>query len=81
MTHKILGDLETKTDYLIPNRKLDLVLINKNKRTCHLLDFVILADNKVKIKENKKIDKYLGISRELKKPNNLGTWGWRGYQL
>ena len=49
-------------------RRLDLVLINKkNKRTCCLVDFAILADNRVKIKESEMIDKYLDLARELQK--------------
>ena len=31
------------------------------------MDFAILADYEVKIKENEKIDKYLDLARELKK--------------
>ena len=42
--HKIL--------YPIPART-NLVLINK-KRTCHLVDFAVPADHKVKMKENEK---------------------------
>ena len=30
------------------------------------MDFAILADHRVKIKENKKRDKYLDLARELK---------------
>ena len=31
------------------------------------MDFVLLADHKVKLKENEKRDKYLDLARELKK--------------
>ena len=42
-------------------RKPDLVIINKEKkkrkkRTCYIVEFAILADHRVKIKENKKRD-------------------------
>ena len=56
-THKILWNFEIQTDYLFPARIQDLVLIKK-KRTYNLEDFVILADQRVKIKEKEKIDKY-----------------------
>ena len=48
------------------------VMINKKekKRTCHLVDFVIPADCRVKIKENKR-DKYLDLARELKSLWNM----------
>ena len=44
----------------------NLMLINKKKRTCHQVDFAIPADDRVKIKESQKKDKYLDIARELK---------------
>ena len=37
----ILWDLEIQTDYLIPARRPDLVLINKKKRTCWIVDFAV----------------------------------------
>ena len=49
----------------IPVRIQDLVLINK-KSTCHLIDFAVPADNRVKMKESEKIDKYLDVAREQK---------------
>ena len=53
-THKILWDFEIKTDHLIPARRPDLVLINKKERPCHLVDFAVPTDRRVKLKENKK---------------------------
>ena len=35
------------------------------------MDFLVLADHRVKIKESKKIDEYLDISHELKKVRNM----------
>ena len=35
------------------------------------MDFALSADHRMKIKENKKIDKYLNITRELKKAMNM----------
>ena len=53
-TLKILRYFETQADYLIPVRKPDL--INKKKRTCHLVDFAVPVDQRVTIKESEKID-------------------------
>ena len=64
-THKILRDFEIQTDHQIPGRISDQVLINKNQKTYHLMNFAVPADHGVKIKENEKRDKYL--ARELKK--------------
>ena len=50
---------------LIQSQTEDLVLINKKKKICHLVDFAIPADNGVKIKEN------LNLARQLKKMWNM----------
>ena len=39
----------------------------KKKRTCRIVDFAVPAGHRVKLKENKKKDKYLDLARELKK--------------
>ena len=39
-------------------------LINKKKRTCKIIDFVISAYHRVKIKESEKKAKYLDLTRE-----------------
>ena len=49
-THNILWDFEIKTDHLIPARRPYLVLINKKKRICQLVDFAIPANHRVKMK-------------------------------
>ena len=58
---------EIQTDHPIQARKADLELINKKKRTCHLVGLVVPADHWEKIKESEKIDKCLDLTRELKK--------------
>ena len=57
-THKILWNLEMWTDHLIPVR----ILINKKKRTCHLVKFAAQADQRVKVK-GVKLDKYLDLNK------------------
>ena len=44
---------------------------NKKKRTWQIVDFAILADHWVKLKENENKDKYLDLARELKKLRNM----------
>ena len=65
-TYKLLWDFDKQTDHLISTRRLDLIIINKKKRTCRIVDFAFLADHRVKLKENEKKDKYLNLARELK---------------
>ena len=49
----------------------DLMLVNRKKRASQLGDFVVLADYKLKIKENEKLDKYQNLARALKKLWNM----------
>ena len=57
-------------EYLIQARKPYLVLIYK-KRTCHIMDFAVLANNTMKAKEGVKLDKYLDFARGLRKLWNM----------
>ena len=62
-------------DHLIPTRRPNLVIINKKekkKKNC-IVDFIILAENRVKIKENDKRGEYLDLARELRI-----MWNMRG---
>ena len=46
---------------------LYLIIVNKKERTCRIVYFAAPADHRVKLKEWEKRDKYLVLSRELKK--------------
>ena len=70
-SHKLLLDFNIQTDHLIPDRKPDLIIINKKKRICKIVDFVVPADHRINLKESGKIDKYLALARELKKLWNM----------
>ena len=51
--HKILQDFEIQTNHPNLARRSDRVLINKKKIMCHLVDFAISADHRVKMKKKK----------------------------
>ena len=51
--HKIIWDFEIKTDQRTQARRLDLVLINKKKRTCHIVDFAGPTDHSERKKKSK----------------------------
>ena len=70
-THKLLWDFNIQTDHLIPARRPDLIIINKKKRTCKIVDFAVPADHRIKLKECEKKDKYLDLARELKQLWNM----------
>ena len=70
-THKLLWDFNIQTDLLIPARRPDLIIINKKKRICKIVDFAVPADHRINLKECAKKDKYLDLARELKKLWNM----------
>ena len=43
-----------------------MITYNKKKRICRIVDFLVPADHRMKIKENEKRDEYLDLARELK---------------
>ena len=81
--HKFLWDFEIQIDDLIPTWRPDLVIINKKKRICRILDFAALVDHRVKTKESElknvkehEIDgdtKYNWYARNGSKGNGKGT--------
>ena len=65
-THKPLWDFNIHTA-----RRPDLIIINnKKKRICKMVDFAVSADHRIKLKECEKKDKYLNLARKLE---NYGT--------
>ena len=67
-THKLLWDFDIHTDQLISARRPDqMIIYKKKKRTCKIVDFVVPADHRIKLKECEKKNKYLEFARELKK--------------
>ena len=66
-THVLLWDFDIQTGHLIKARRQDLIIINKKKRICKIVDFTVAAEYKIKLKECEKRDKYLDLARELKK--------------
>ena len=80
-SHKLLWNFNIQTDHLIPARRPDLIIINKKKRTCKIVDFAVPVDHRIKLKECEKKDKYLDLARELKKTvehadNNYTNCNW-----
>ena len=70
-THKILWHFEIPSDRLISVRRPDLVIINKKRKTCRIVNFAVPADHREKLKEIKKRDQSLDLARQQK--TNYGT--------
>ena len=68
---KPLWYFDIQTDPVISARRPDLIIINNKRRTCRIVNFAVLADHRVKLKENEKKDKYPDLARELKKLWNI----------
>ena len=69
--HKLLWDFNIQTDHLILARRPALIIINKRKRICKIVDFTVTADHRINLKESEKKDMYLDLARELKKLWNM----------
>ena len=50
-THKLLSDFAIQTDHLISARGPNLMIVNKKKQICRVVDFAVPADHRVKLKE------------------------------
>ena len=68
---KILWDFRIQTDHVIEARRLDLVEVDKKRRTCKIIDFAVLRDIRIEEKEKEKIEKYQDLRRELQKIWNV----------
>ena len=64
--HPRKWDFKIRTGYLISVRRPDLVIVNKKKRTCWIVNFVLPADQRIKLKDSEKRDKYVDLAREQK---------------
>ena len=63
-------------------RRPNLVLSNKKKRTHHQLNFVVLADHSMKIRESEKNEQILRPCKRVKKiVQHEGNWySWNSLQ-
>ena len=66
-THKLLLNFDIQTDPLISARRPDLIIINRKRRICKIVDFAVSSDYRIKLTECEKKDMYLDLARELKK--------------
>ena len=66
-----MWDFSIQTDHVIEARRPDLVVVDKEKRTCKIVDFAVPGDSRIKEKEKEKIEKYQDLRRELQKIWNV----------
>ena len=68
---KILWDFSIQTNHVIEARRPDLVVVDKKRRTCEIIDFAVPEDSWIEEKEKEKIEKYRDLRRELQKIWNV----------
>ena len=68
---KILWDFTIQTDRLIGARRPDIMILDKERRKCQLIDIACPGDNRVAEKEDEKIGKYRDLAREVSKLWNV----------
>ena len=60
-----------QTGHVIEARRPDLVVVDKKRRTCKIIDSAIPGDNRIEVEEKEKIEKYQDVRRELEKIWNV----------
>ena len=64
---KILWDFLFQTDGRIEHRKPDIVVLDKTKNTCLIVDVAIPGDHRIALKEVEKIMNYAELKVELER--------------
>ena len=64
---KILWDYEIRTDRIIPARRPDIVVLDKEERKLTIIDVAVPSDANIKEKETEKITKYQDLKIELQR--------------
>ena len=60
-----------QTGHVIEARRPDLVVVDKKRRTCKIIDSAIPGDSRIEVEEKEKIEKYQDVRRELEKIWNV----------
>ena len=68
---KILWDFEIRTDRVIPARRPDIVVLDKEERKLTIIDVAVPSDANIKDKETEKITKYQDLKIELQRMWNI----------
>ena len=69
--YKILWDFSVQTDHVIEARRPDLVVVDKKRGTCKIIDFAVPGDSRIEEKETEKIEKYQDLRSESQKVWNV----------
>jgi len=54
-----MWDINIQTDHVIENRRLEIVVVEKDNKMTLLTDIAVTGDTRVEEKEQQKVDKYM----------------------
>ena len=63
---KLIWDTNIQCDNIIEEKRPNLILVDKNAKSCVIIDVAIPGDCRIREKEIEKIEKYQNLKRELK---------------
>ena len=66
-----MWDFSVQTDHVIKARRPDLVVLEKKRRSCEIIDFAVSGYSRIEEKEKEKIEKYQDLRKELQKIWNV----------
>ena len=63
---KLIWDANIQSDNVIEEKRPNLILVDKNAKSCIIIDVAMPGDCRIREKEIEKIEKYQNLKRELK---------------
>ena len=67
----ILWGVTIKTDHVIETRRPDMLIIDKTKNECKIIDFTCPFDSRIEEREKDKMKDYNNLKRQLKKIRDM----------
>ena len=62
-----MWNLSIQTDHFIKIRRPDLVVVDKKRRTCKIIDFAVPGHSSIEKKGKEKIERFQDLRKELQK--------------
>ena len=69
--YKLLWDFPIQKDRKLDHNRPDIVIVDKQNRSCLIIDVACPSDWRVEIKQEEKINKYLQINIQNPKSDNI----------
>ena len=66
-----MWDFSIQTDHVTEAQRPDLVVVDKKKRSCKIIDFAVRGNSRIEEQETDKTEKYQDLGKELQKTWNI----------